>query len=1233
MNTVKNYILTLNLFRSNRNEEEVTDHQLESNLIATRVYLITLVMVLLGIGLATKLKIETKTLVIDQPTQSQFESLVDPSCPCSKSSLPYSEFISHEPLFHQVCSSDFISNQWIESFYFGNITTNYLASDYRAIASAFSQALKSFCQLSKEKVAESLLLFETTSMINTYALSQSILESEVQSTIDRFQRTAPNQFRTQVELINQIILVNELLNGLETCLFPSLRAGDVGFRVQLNINGFQHNNESWCWCLESFICEEPSGIYNEYAIDTKGYISLDYKPIMSVPGIMTGLMPVNTLLQSSLECFFNEICLHRILQYSKTPNAKFNVMTPLATSRFNVNSTVQSIIDRLMVEDWGSMISFEKYYTQCAPIMCRYSINERPDYFTVSSRLIGLLGGLCTVLSIIVPLIVNFIRRRPTDEITEAISMRERICRLVLSVKKNLVELNLFNDNSDNERFISDQRIATRIYILILLIVLIILTFYSSLSREVHRETIQKPTQSEYGYLLSIYSSTLECPCSLISIQRNTFMEMEPEYHQVCSSDFVSSVWIDYTNQGIAAGEYFYYLDYKGNAGAQFQLLAIFCQQAKQIITDALQLFLQDDIVTSQVLSPELFSLQMNGLIRDWQLETIKSFNRTFQLIQTTQQGNQLINAYFNFKLNFSDTGEIIPYPLTYFDDQTNSTCNCAISKSCGTLMAFYDFDPFTYNFTRLDTIPNFYTSCIPVQALLDSSLECFYNQTCMNKIALYLPLGNSSFTIMNSSKNQNNERIELIINRLFVDKWSSNLSFYNYYQVCSPQTCTFEYTRQHDFLFLITTVISVFGGLTIGLTIMISILLEIVQKLRSNRSFFDHIDAMKQWTLSLMKEKYLPNRLKLLLLVIILVVLFLFSSFQLETKTIQIFKPSIEIYENLFKKYPNTLQCPCSKVSISYEVLINVSVINYHQVCRSSFISNQWIEAIFSDKNFTQFDLMDFRSTSSAFFQLLASLCQLSKETVNDGLSQLKATKFINAHILSRVTFNDQIQSFINQFQVSMTNAFLNTLHLVRQITNDNTLMTLRGTNWQWKKMTNDTFRADATVRTKPTHYGTCDCGLSSQCVQPAVVAKNNTIPGLYVGCYPLEALLTSSLQCFLDSSCFQQIQLQNTSFNPLDSYIASRFPQNASVETLINQLMVEEWSKSIFYEKYFNECYPLSCTYSYFQHRGSIDVLTNIIGLYGGLVISVKVIVHILLNAYKSSKRRSNRVEPISN
>jgi hypothetical protein len=176
MESLKNYIIALNLFRPPEGAEPESDHQQRNNIIATRVHLILLFIILIALILATSLSPETSSITISNPTQAQYESLSNPTCPCSRSSLFYNQFISNNPTFHQVCSSQFVSEEWLSSIYFGVNTTYFLAIDFRATAIGQWQALASFCQLIQTYVLQSLSLFGSTSFISSQALSRSVLE-------------------------------------------------------------------------------------------------------------------------------------------------------------------------------------------------------------------------------------------------------------------------------------------------------------------------------------------------------------------------------------------------------------------------------------------------------------------------------------------------------------------------------------------------------------------------------------------------------------------------------------------------------------------------------------------------------------------------------------------------------------------------------------------------------------------------------------------------------------------------------------------------------------------------------------------------------------------------------------------------------------------------------------------------------------------------------------------------
>ena len=74
----------------------------------------------------------------------------------------------------------------------------------------------------------------------------------------------------------------------------------------------------------------------------------------------------------------------------------------------------------------------------------------------------------------------------------------------------------------------------------------------------------------------------------------STFITIESFYDPLCSSDLVSDQWINYNNDFLISTKSIYDSnDYRVSAGRQFQLLSMFCQQARQTVNVTLQTFLQ----------------------------------------------------------------------------------------------------------------------------------------------------------------------------------------------------------------------------------------------------------------------------------------------------------------------------------------------------------------------------------------------------------------------------------------------------------------------------------------------------------------------------------------------------------------------------------------------------------------------------------------------------------------
>jgi hypothetical protein len=59
---------------------------------------------------------------------------------------------------------------------------------------------------------------------------------------------------------------------------------------------------------------------------------------------------------------------------------------------------------------------YDNYYNACQPAQCIYTHQTKNDIIYIVTTLVGLVGGLITVLKLVVPRLVKLVRRR-NDEL------------------------------------------------------------------------------------------------------------------------------------------------------------------------------------------------------------------------------------------------------------------------------------------------------------------------------------------------------------------------------------------------------------------------------------------------------------------------------------------------------------------------------------------------------------------------------------------------------------------------------------------------------------------------------------------------------------------------------------------------------------------------------------------------------------------------------------------------
>ncbi|CAF4248982.1 unnamed protein product, partial [Adineta steineri] len=306
-------------------------------------------------------------------------------------------------------------------------------------------------------------------------------------------------------------------------------------------------------------------------------------------------------------------------------------------------------------------------------------------------------------------------------------------------------------------------------------------------------------------------------------------------YLKICSSPFASEQWrIDIT-AGLAANLSIYTRrDYRRFLSAHLQLLHGLCQLSKEAVYNWINQFRTSLLVTSELLSETNFHQKLESLMEQSKSNAPTTCRHLLFLIRTINHGNAFMSIYgttFEYIVRTNTLDEFhAPTRALIYDDE----CSCGLCSNCTTQANFI-----ISNSSKIISISvkGLKIGCTPSESFRASTLECFYDRSCINLIHQYTNYGNfhRPLSIMKSRFSTNTTIAELIDN-LFIEQWSNKTNYSSYFEQCLPSYCFYTSVPRFNLIYIITLLLSLQGGLTIILKWICPKIVRIASKINDYR-------------------------------------------------------------------------------------------------------------------------------------------------------------------------------------------------------------------------------------------------------------------------------------------------------------------------------------------------------------------------------------------------------------
>ncbi|CAF1045763.1 unnamed protein product [Rotaria sordida] len=638
-------------------------------------------------------------------------------CRCSQTSIPYPQFVSFNPQFHQVCSSDFVSEEWFSSLFNVN-TSNYHPLDFRLVASAQFQVLSILCRTSRQAVIDALKGFNSIAILSPNALSHDVLNSYIGPSIEQFQKNTLDNFRSYHHFVSSLIEEHRFISALRTNFYTRSVPGSnisVTFSAiypqQVDLTQSSSMLNETCRCDRTSDCVYPAGIYNQSrAIIPNEVFSLDVSPLFMIPGFQVGCVPQNALLQSTLECFYNQSCLDIVISLTDALRTVSALNISNSFSRFSPTTTIGILFDNLMVESWENSTDFAAYFQACAPKACSYSYLQRFFLTYMIATMASIFGGLSVALRITSPVPQNALLQSTLE-----CFYNQSCLDIVISLTDALRTVSALNISNSFSRFSPTTTIG------ILFDNLMVESWENSTDFAAYFQTCA-PKACSYSYLQRFFLTYM------IATMASIFGGLSVALR-------ITSPWF-----------------------VKF-ILRLSCRQVRML-------------ATNEGHEPNRISSQ--------------------QIIVRNPTMDQ----------------------FEYLHDIHSSILSCPCRYSFIPRSTFISNEIQIHPFCKSMVV-----GCSIMSGLLQSTFECFNDDVCINQFNRDF---SSSFTKFNLNATQLRTPIGSLLDEYPTVSSSASANYSAYFEICAPSICQYHYMEQHNIVYIFTTLLGLYGGLTASLHILV---------------------------------------------------------------------------------------------------------------------------------------------------------------------------------------------------------------------------------------------------------------------------------------------------------------------------------------------------------------------------------------------------------------------------